>query len=80
MAVDERLVLIVEEYQIASYPDFAVLWFPANVPLASSLITGESLIVQLVYSIEAFLSPQQNRLLPPQRRPTDFLRPSSGIG
>lgn len=65
MAVDERLVLIVKEYQIANYPDFAVLWFPASVPLASYSVTGESLIVQLVYFIEVFLSPQQNRLLPP---------------
>ena len=65
MAVDEGLVLIVKEYQITNYPDFAVLWFQANVPLASYPITGESLIVQLVYCIEVFLSPQQNRLLPP---------------
>jgi len=32
MAVDDRLIQIVTEYQTANYPDFAVPWIPANVP------------------------------------------------
>ena len=77
MAVDERLVLIVKEYQIA---DFAVLWFPASVPLASYSVTGESLIVQLVYFIEVSQPSANSIASTPLRRSTDLLRPSSGIG
>jgi phospholipase B1, membrane-associated len=39
--VDDRLVQIITEYQTANYPDFAVLWFPANIPLSSYPIKGE---------------------------------------
>jgi hypothetical protein len=64
-AIDDRLVQIVKEYQTTNHPDFAVLWFPANMPIGSYPITGKSLIVSLIRFIEVVLSPQQNRLLPP---------------
>lgn len=47
--VDSRLVKIITQYQTANYSDFAVLWFPADVPVASYPIYCELLIVPLIH-------------------------------
>jgi phospholipase B1 len=67
LVADDRLVRIITEYQTKNYPDFAVLWFPANVPLSSYPITGESPVVSLIRLIKLLFSPQRYRLFPSVR-------------
>ena len=48
---DERLIKIVKDYQIARDPSFAVIWQPADLPLAQYPIQGPLTdLVELVSS------------------------------